>query len=166
MNPNFDYDSNGNMTCMYAGGGGDCASPFETVSWYSFNMVNQLTQGSETLSFSYDAEHARIKQVASGPTAGTTYYFNDPVTGLVEEEFIDPSSTVTYRDYIKAGDALVAERSYTNSVGTWNYFVTDHLGSVAVVTNGGGGVVTNGRLSFDPWGMSRNPDGSADTTCS
>jgi len=34
------------------------------------------------------------------------------------------------------------------------------------VTNGGGNVVANGRMSYDPWGMSRNADGSADTTCS
>jgi hypothetical protein len=45
----------------------------------------------------------------------------------------------------------VAERFKTGSATTWNWFVLDHLGSVAVITgsDGAGGivVVTGGRSS-------------------
>jgi RHS repeat-associated protein len=43
------------------------------------------------------------------------------------------------------------------------YFVSDHLGSLAVITDSTGAVY--GRQFYDPWGKERNADGSADTTC-
>src|SRR5882724_9281628 len=41
------------------------------------------------------------------------------------------------------------------------YFHTDHLGSVAVITNENGAVVE--RLSYDAWGKRRFPNGADDT---
>ena len=40
------------------------------------------------------------------------------------------------------------------------YFHTDHLGSIATITNANGAVVE--RLSYDPWGKRRNVDGTDD----
>jgi RHS repeat-associated protein len=40
------------------------------------------------------------------------------------------------------------------------YFHTDHLSSIAVITNEAGAVVD--RLSYDAWGLRRHPDGSPD----
>ncbi len=41
----------------------------------------------------------------------------------------------------------------------------DHLGSVSVVTDESGAVVSGGRQSYDAWGRERNADGTADTGC-
>ncbi|HUO88508.1 MAG TPA: hypothetical protein VMU08_04980 [Rhizomicrobium sp.] len=46
---------------------------------------------------------------------------------------------------------------------TWRYFVLDHLGSTAAVTDGSGAVIE--RDAYDPWGKRRNLDGSDDTSC-
>src|SRR6185369_8620442 len=40
------------------------------------------------------------------------------------------------------------------------YFLTDHLGSISVLTDENGNVVE--RLSYDAWGKRRNPNGSDD----
>ncbi|HET7085144.1 MAG TPA: FG-GAP-like repeat-containing protein [Rhizomicrobium sp.] len=53
------------------------------------------------------------------------------------------------------GDPSGAPWSGTASIG-WSYFNLDHLGSVAVITDGGGNVVQ--RLAYDAWGK---PRGSA-----
>ena len=47
---------------------------------------------------------------------------------------------------------------------TWRYFVLDHLGSTAAVTDGSGAVIE--RDAYDPWGKRRNLNGSDDTSCS
>lgn len=41
------------------------------------------------------------------------------------------------------------------------YFHQDHLGSISTITNHNGAVIE--RLSYDPWGKRRNPDGTDDT---
>jgi RHS repeat-associated protein len=43
---------------------------------------------------------------------------------------------------------------------TTRYFHTDHLGSIAVITNETGGVME--RLSYNAWGVRRHPDGTPD----
>jgi RHS repeat-associated protein len=50
----------------------------------------------------------------------------------------------------------------TSSTLSTRYFLTDHLGSVSVITDENGLVVQ--RLSYDAWGKRRNPDGTDDTT--
>jgi YD repeat-containing protein len=65
-NPAYSYDANGNLT---AGAG-------RTVAWTGFNMVQEITQGTTTISYAYDSEHARTRQaVASG---AATYYIRPP----------------------------------------------------------------------------------------
>ena len=46
------------------------------------------------------------------------------------------------------------------------YFVLDHLGSISVITDDTGAVITGGRQTYDAWGKERNPDGTPDTSCS
>jgi len=152
-NPSFTYDANGNMT---AGAG-------RTVAYTPFNMADTITQGSSVYSFTYDDAHARITQVA--PNLTTTYL--NAMDGM--EEKAVAGTTTTWNDYIKADGALVAERICTGSApctganAAWKYFLTDNLGSVAVVLKSQGYVDT--RLSYDAWGMRRNSDGSPMTAC-
>ena len=147
VNPSYTYDANGNMT---AGAG-------RTVTWTSFNMVDTITQGSSSFAFTYDSEHSRIKQVAPGLT---TMYLN--ALGAMSEKAVG-SSTTTWHDFIMADGKMVAERfKVVGGSTTMNYFVSDHLGSIASITNDAGTVTE--RLSYDAWGKRRNANGT-DAAC-
>jgi RHS repeat-associated protein len=79
------------------------------------------------------------------------------------------ATSTTWRDYIQADGKIVAERFSTGTTVTISYFVTDHLGSIAVVTDSTACTVTcnvTERDAYDAWGKRRNwSDWSDDTTC-
>lgn len=147
-NPSYSYDSNGNMT---AGAG-------RSVSYTAFNMANTITQGSSVVSLAFDSEHSRVKMTAP---SGTTYYLNDPATGVMSEKLVSGGST-TWHDYMLGDGRIVAEK-FSGATSVVRYVVADHLGSTASVTDESGNVVE--RDAYDPWGKRRNLDGSADTSC-
>ena len=72
-------------------------------------MAANVTVGSTTLSFAYDDAHQRTTLTSS---SATTTYLNGPGN---EEKFVS-GSTTTWRDYVVADGAIVAERS--NTAGT------------------------------------------------
>ena len=145
----FNYDPNGNQT---AGLG-------RNITWTSYNMPASITLGTQTISFQHDVDHQRIKQIA--PT-GTTIYIN--AFGVSAELFGAGTSLPRWTDYLSVGNAKVGMRvtDIATQTVTKRYFHTDHLGSVAVITNEGGAVVE--RLSYDAWGKRRFPTGADDTT--
>ncbi len=160
-NPYYRYDLNGNLACVSTSSSAtytSCTSPVRTVSYTAFNMAATITQGASSYAFSYDSEHQRIKQVAPGLT---TLYLN--AQGAMSEKLVGGSST-TWRDYIQADGKMVAQRDKVVSTGvvTWSYFVTDHLGSVAVITNAAGAIAE--QLGYDAWGKRRNAAGT-DAAC-
>jgi hypothetical protein len=105
-NPSFAYDANGNM----ASGAG------RTITVTSFDMAATITDGANSVALTYDTEHSRIEQVATGANAGTTLYLNDPVSGAMAESFTASGAAVpTWRDYIMAGGHMVAMRTQTPS---------------------------------------------------
>jgi RHS repeat-associated protein len=170
-NPGFRYDANGNLTCEYTGA--NCshgAITKETDAYWSFNMPHTIAEGSTSLTLVYDSEHARITQaMTTASTTTTTTYLNDPINGAMSEKAATGGNN-TWNDYLIVDGKLIGEHTCSAPTppctggGTWQYFVLDHLGSVAVVT-GATGAVTS-RESFDAWGKQRNEDGSDDTTCS
>lgn len=149
-NPTYSYDDNGNLT---SGAG-------RTLQWTSFNMASRVCLGSggctspsTDLAYTYDADHARITQAETtgGVTTATTY-LNDPSSGLGSEKVVSGSVTI-WNDYLIVAGQRIAQRSIVNGgTPTLKYFLQDHLGSVAVVMDGTGAVVTGGRLTYDPWG--------------
>ena len=142
-------DANGNMT---SGDG-------RTLTWTPFNMPLAITQGASTLTFTYDTEHGRIKQVAPD---GTTLYINDTSAGLKSEKFIGASST-RWVNYVYAGGGIAAVVNVDSVAGTTTrYFHKDHLGSTAVITDESGNLVE--RLAYDSWGKRRNTNGADDPT--
>jgi RHS repeat-associated protein len=161
-NPTFTYDLAGNMT---SGAG-------RTVTYTTFNMTKTMTNGGASLALTYDVDHSRLVQTTgTGSAAITTTYLNDPASNVMTEG-LHQTGLNTWKTYIVADGHIVAQRS-TYSGGGQNipannvrYFVLDHLGSVAVITDETGAVVTTGRQFYDAWGKERNPDGTADTTCS
>lgn len=82
------------------------------------------------------------------------------------EKVTGSGGSIQWNLYVRVGDRLVAQRiDYTPPGGgassiAMRYFTTDHLGSVAVITDELGAVVE--RLSFDAWGKRRHPDGTDD----
>jgi YD repeat-containing protein len=144
VNTAYAYDANGNML---SGNG-------RTATWTSFNMVATIVQGTKTVAFDYDGEHARIRQVTG---ANTTLYLNDPGSGLKVEKVTGTSGNVQWNEYLYAGGQMIGEH-FTNIAGAvtttaTRYFVADHLGSIAVITDESGAVVE--RLSYDAWGKRR-----------
>jgi RHS repeat-associated protein len=152
LNPVYTYDLNGNLT---SGAG-------RTVTWTAFNMVATIVQGATTMSYAYDSEHARITQTEVGASTTTTTYLNDPASGLSSEKVV-AGSTTTWTDYLFAGGSRVGMRSMVVGGATsLRYFITDHLGSIAVITDGAGAVPADGRRAYDAWGRSRKTDGRDD----
>ena len=149
INPAYSYDANGNMI---TGGG-------RTVTYTAFNMAASISQGTTTVSLTYDSQHRRIQMTAP---SGTTTYLNDPVSGAMEEKLV-AGSTATWHDYIQADGHIVAEK-FSGATTAVRYIVADHLGSTAIITDETGAVVE--RDAYDAWGKRRNLDGSDDTTCS
>lgn len=150
VNPTFTYDANGNMT---AGDG-------RTFTYTSFNMVSQVTVGSNTNAFLYDDQHQRINQ--NFTSSVYTNYLNDPVTGAFVEVAINPP-TGTWKDFIVAEGQIVAEHFNTAGTISVTYFHGDHLGSTSVLTNASGAVQE--RDSYDAWGRPRNANGTDNPSC-
>ncbi|MBH5403073.1 hypothetical protein HZZ13_35545, partial [Bradyrhizobium sp. CNPSo 4010] len=145
----FTYDLNGNQTSGLG----------RTIAWTSYNKPASITQGTRTISFVDDTEHQRFKQVTP---EGTKLYLS--AFGVSAEVSNPGTSSQIWTDYLSVGDAMVGMRTVqaaSETIAT-RYFHSDHLGSIAVITNEAGAVVE--RLSYDAWGKRRNPDGTDDTT--
>ena len=99
LNTTFAYDANGNMI---SGNG-------RNYTWMSFNMPASITQGGNSESFLYNANHERIKRtsVDNGQTT-TTYYLNPRLDlGGTFEKNIKPNNSVEYVHHIYAGGQAI-----------------------------------------------------------
>lgn len=158
-NPSYTYDANGNML---TGGGA-------TVTWMSFNMVDAITQGSQTSSFRYGPEHQRVRQVAA--------YNGQNITTWYVESFEleqNSSTSTTQAKYYIAGKVLhidsatvgqpdlvgglLGQPGPTTVTVSTKYLHKDHLGSVVLITGQTGTVLE--RYSYDAWGKRRNLNGT------
>ena len=181
VNPNYHYDANGNLDCVYTGsfptacsGGGAVRKLVST----SFNMADIITEGSATVAFTYDSVHQRIVQASTvGGVTTTTNYLNDPASGAMSEKAVT-ASAATWTDYLTVDGQIVAQRnagaprsvwgSFTwgaapwTAPTEWSYFTLDPLSSVAVIADQSGAVTQ--RLSYDAWGKPRYPNGT-DAAC-
>jgi RHS repeat-associated protein len=168
----YTYDANGNML---TGGG-------RTMTYTAFNVPATIANASTTQSFTFDPEHNRITQVetGSGAAAGTTLYLNGG--GVMCELFTAAGTGVaTWRSYIVADGETKALVEQIGSAGpywgtpnwgafNWTsaiasttilYLHSDHLGSIAAITGGGGSLTEQD--AYDGWGKRRNLNGTDDT---
>ena len=153
----YTYDANGNQL---TGAG-------RTLTYTAFNKVASIVKGNRTISFAYGPDRSRTKRtdtdsrgtaVTSDDTTTTTLYL-----GTVEK-VTSPSGSYAYKRYLAGGAALIMHAyestTTTDGVATLTetlvrqYLLKDHLGSVAVITDGVGTVVR--ALSYDAWGVRRN----------
>ncbi len=117
----YAYDANGNQVTRNG----------QTVTWTSFNYPSHMPHGTKYHNYFYDANRQRWKQVYYNGTSSETTIF---VGGVLEKH--TAGGITEYRHYINADDQPVAlyTRPTSGSI-TTQYFLLDHLGSVAEVTN-------------------------------
>ncbi len=125
----------------------------QLINYYSFEKVKDITEGTKTAEFVYNADHKRIRMTlkTSGATTKTRWYFGSNC----EREQV--GSTVTQTIWI-GGDAYtavaVAKKVGTGSWTVYNIF-RDHLGTITHLKNGSNPA---DEYSFDAWGRRRDKD--------
>jgi RHS repeat-associated protein len=146
INTTFSYDAKGNMT---SGNG-------LSVTYTPFNKPSTITRGTASVSFDHDPEHQRYAQTS---LSGVTLYIAGG--GVLAERFAGTGGIVRWTNYLMVGGRYIGIHVENSDETTaTRYFHTDHLGSIAVITNEAGAVVE--RLSYDAWGLRRHPDGTPD----
>lgn len=136
----YSYDANGNLI---AGGG-------RIVGWTAWNMPGGLIQGGQTTTWLYGPEHDRYKMVTAGRT---TWYLNPGLyQGGHYERTQYANGTVEHRTTLYGAGRPIGEvLSFDGTAPEQTrYFHTDHQGSITVVTDSTGAVIT--RYRYDPWG--------------
>jgi YD repeat-containing protein len=131
----YTYDSNGNLTQRTQG----------TDTWtYSWNAENQLTKveknGAEVARFAYDAVGRRVEKVTSGLTTSFTYDAED----ILRE--VRGASTVKHVH----GPGIDAPLAAEDGSGALTYLHADALGSIVRRTSPAGVIVDE--YGYDVWG--------------
>ena len=112
------------------------------IQWDAENRLVAVLQGSTTLaSFAYDGEGKRTQKTTGGVTH--TYVYD---AGNMVEERVSSGQTLDYVQGLRV-DRPLAQRDQASVV---SYFLADHLGSIAQVTNSGGAATVT--REYDPWG--------------
>ena len=127
-----------------------------SYSWTSFNMPATVTDGGETIAFTYDSGHNRITQTTP---EGITTYMRDPITGALQVRVI-AGSTVVRRHYFAGGISIWTVVGTNPVTATIRYMHGDSLGSAVVLTDPSGAVVE--RDGYDAWGKRRYANGTSD----
>jgi len=112
---------------------------------YNWNYENQPTSitgpDSVTETYTYDADNERLTRSRSGVT--TAY-----LAGSLWEEDSGGATRILY----SFGGKVIAQRD-SSSGGSVSYLHGDHLGSISLLTNQAGGLIS--QQEFDPWGKVR-----------
>jgi len=132
------YSANGNLTSGHG----------RSLRWTSYDQPADITQNSATVSFVYDADHQRIKQISPD---GTTWYVNPAHgAGLFYEKVVS-GFTTQHLNYLSVAGQVVAVVEGAGLFATTWYWHLDHLGSLATITDSTGAVVQ--RCSYDAFGQ-------------
>lgn len=137
------YDTDGNVTSRQG----------SSITWASYDnptLINDTATG-ESVSFSYGPDRRAFLEETQSP-GGTelTYHLG----GLLD--IVTSGGVTDFRHYIYAGSEPVAIDSRKSSGTNALYYpLSDYQGSVAAITNSGGGLVVG--ESFTAYGSRRNP---------
>jgi RHS repeat-associated protein len=137
-----------------ASGDIDWADQYSSISYTSFNKVEQISGGDAAVSFYYGPDRRR-KKVDNFEGNKDKLYVGD----LYEVE--DPDGNSRELHYIPgpSGEAAIYTTE-SGSNGQMFYIHKDHLGSYQTITDQDGNIATlNGQeqvYNFDPWGRRRN----------
>lgn len=154
VNATYTYDANGNLI---SGAG-------RTLAYASFNLPATVTQGTDSYQYTYDAEHMRVRLVATRASGTYTTIYVHPGGkngALLYEKETFPDGKIEYRHYVADVGVYVTKSSYGAGDGPgMRYFHRDHLDSVQVITNEAGAQIE--RLAYEAYGKRRYPNGTAD----
>ena len=148
----YDYDPAKKYRLNRIFNGVNISTTDQDISYTAFNKVQQITEGTKTAEFIYNADNQRIRMTLknNGSVTKTRWYFG----GSCEREQV--GSTVTQYIWI-GGDAYtavaVAKKTGTGSWVVYHIF-RDHLGTITHLKNGS----TIDEYSFDAWGRRRDKD--------
>jgi RHS repeat-associated protein len=163
------YDNNGSMLSVVQNG-----ATLRSHSWTSFHMPSSISWNSgtqHTMNFKYDPEFRRALE--STYLGGSTQaqkqlikFHPNSDNDLFFEQMIDSTkSTTENRHFINTPvgviGTLVTQGSSLSSA-KMEYWHTDHLGSVSVITDDNATVVE--RFQYDPYGQRLTPSGQVVTT--
>lgn len=136
----YAYDNNGNLISKTDASG---------LTSYAFNEENQLVQvmlaGGITVNYKYDALGRRIQRTTS--TGANERYVYDGADVLIDLN-ADWSVAATYLN----DPGLDSHLRQTSSTTGVSYFLTDHLGSTAALTDASGSVAE--QVAYDSFGNS------------
>ena len=135
----FSYDANGNLS----------SDAKRTLSWSSFDMPTQISQGSITANFVYGPEHQRTRQTRSD---GSVVIY----AGAQEVE--TKSGQITVKTYWPYGAGVEIDRPLATAT-EFNWIHTDRLGSPVALSADDG--TLREKLAYDAWGKRRTLDGVA-----
>jgi uncharacterized protein RhaS with RHS repeats len=123
------------------------------ITYTVFDKPETIERGAALISFAHDPERQRYKQISM---AGETLYLAD--AGVMAEKLTGSGGIIQWTNYLFAGGQMVGMRVERSDMTVHTrYFHKDHLGSIATITDEAGAVVE--RLSYDPWGKRRHPNG-------
>jgi RHS repeat-associated protein len=126
----------------------------QDIEYTSFNKTAHIVENNMDLQIEYDAQEDRVKNVLTdnNTNAITTKHY----IGNYETKTTPLGETYKIH-YIAGGDGLCAVVTIDDINGTQvHYTYSDHLGSIATITDGTGGI--EAKQSFDAWGRRRDPD--------
>lgn len=174
----YTYDLNGNARTASGGS-------WRSMTYTSFNLPDgasgvQGPAGSPKLTWQYDENHQRIKEVrVNAQGTRTTWYLHpDNQGGLGFEREVAPNGQQSNRHYVSAGGSAFAVIVTSGALPTLastataptvlttvaavkvEYWHKDHLGSLIATTDHAGAVT--GRYAYDPFGKRRYTTGTYD----
>jgi RHS repeat-associated protein len=134
---NYCYDASGNLIFVTAP---STSCPTSGPYQYTYNAENQLTSSAGVF-YIYDGDGKRVQK-----SSGKLYWYgmsSDPI------DETDLSGNLSY-EFIFLGGQRIARRDSSNNV---NYYFTDHLGTVRIITNAAGTILDDS--DFYPFGGER-----------
>jgi RHS repeat-associated protein len=124
----------------------------QSITYTSFNKLKTIADAKYSAAFTYGPDYQR-RYVEITPAASHAYkkYYGDNYEKIVSY------NGFREMNYIFAGSQIVAifEQYNGSASGNMYYVHTDHLGSLNVITDQGGAIVSE--MSFDAWGNRRDP---------
>ena len=155
----YRYDANGNLVQETRAG-----TTVRTLTYTPFNKVSTVSKGRHRVTFAYGPERTRYRRTDTD-SQGTTATGDDRTTTTLYlgqvEKVTTPDGRDSYKRYV-GGVALITHEydARDNATGTTTrYLLTDHLGSLEVITDALGSLVQT--VGFDPWGQRRRADTGA-----
>lgn len=136
----YSYDSNGNLLSKTD------ALGTTTFSWNEENQLRQVTlPNGLTVSYKYDALGRRIQRATSAG-ANERYVYDG------QNVLLDLNADWSVANQYLNGPGIDNHLRQTNSVSGVHYFLTDHLGSTAGLTDPAGNVLE--QIAYDSFGNS------------